>query len=85
MADERDGGETQRTSVELAVDAPSSSDLLTETAFGAHGRYALGALLGKGGMGEVRVCVDRAIEREVAIKVMLPKEARPATTMRPPA
>jgi len=70
MADERDGGETQRTSVELAVDAPSSSDLLTETAFGAHGRYALGALLGKGGMGEVRVCVDRAIEREVAIKVM---------------
>jgi len=33
-------------------------------------RYAQGLMLGKGGMGEVRLCRDRAIGREVAMKVV---------------
>src|SRR5271168_5381075 len=33
-------------------------------------RYEMRALLGKGGMGEVRVCRDRRIGREVAFKVV---------------
>ncbi len=32
-------------------------------------RYELGRVLGKGGMGEVRICVDRRVGRTVAMKV----------------
>jgi eukaryotic-like serine/threonine-protein kinase len=35
-------------------------------------RYAFTRLLGEGGMGEVRLCRDRMIGREVAMKVILP-------------
>jgi len=45
-------------------------DLATVDGFGAGKRYELGALLGRGGMGEVRVCTDRRIGRQVAVKVM---------------
>src|SRR5262245_44190309 len=37
---------------------------------GFDARYAIGALLGRGGMGEVRVCRDHRIGREVAYKVI---------------
>src|SRR5262245_22941735 len=44
---------------------------LEERGFAA--RYAQGAVLGQGGMGEVRACTDQRIGREVALKVILAK------------
>lgn len=35
-------------------------------------RYAIGELLGEGGMGEVRRCFDRAASRDVALKLIRP-------------
>src|ERR1700730_4726409 len=36
-------------------------------------RYALGEMLGEGGMGFVRACRDRRIGREVAVKMARPE------------
>ena len=41
----------------------------------AEQRYELRASLGEGGMGEVRLCRDRVIGREVALKAVLPSRA----------
>jgi serine/threonine-protein kinase len=56
--------------------APGLSDTIGVTAASASkgtlpARYALGAQLGAGGMGEVLLATDRQIDREVAIKRML--------------
>ena len=53
----------------------SSWDLTLEPALldaGFNERYVLRELIGRGGMGEVHVCKDRHIGREVAIKVIRP-------------
>ncbi len=39
------------------------------------GRYDFTALLGEGGMGEVRLCMDRRIQRAIALKNMRPELA----------
>lgn len=36
----------------------------------ANGRYELGELIGRGGMAEVRVAVDKRLDRTVAVKIM---------------
>jgi eukaryotic-like serine/threonine-protein kinase len=39
-------------------------------------RYTAGELLGEGGMGEVRLCLDRRIGRTVAMKLIRPEKGR---------
>ncbi|MBI2897471.1 MAG: protein kinase [Deltaproteobacteria bacterium] len=57
-------------------DEPGETDLAQSEA-----RYAEGSLLGKGGMGEVRLCRDVRIGREVAMKVAKAQEG-PGSTAR---
>src|SRR5690349_4111393 len=45
------------------------------TIVAANERYEGGALLGEGGMGQVRLCTDRVIGREVAMKGVLASHA----------
>ena len=52
---------------EPSVVDPGGSSLPEEP----HGRYEAEAVLGEGGMGEVRLCRDVRIGREVAMKMML--------------
>ncbi|MDQ4132504.1 MAG: serine/threonine protein kinase [Actinomycetota bacterium] len=44
------------------------------------GRYAVGDVLGRGGMGEVRAARDLRLERDVAIKLLTPELAALPTT-----
>ena len=45
-------------------------------------RYDLGPILGRGGMGEVRLARDMRIDREVAVKLMHPTQRDPQTIAR---
>jgi len=45
-------------------------------------RYDLGPILGRGGMGEVRLARDTRIDREVAVKLMHPDQRDPQTIAR---
>ena len=47
-------------------------DLLTDSG----GRYELGTELGRGAMGKVHLATDRDLRREVALKTLLPEEAK---------
>jgi eukaryotic-like serine/threonine-protein kinase len=49
---------------------------------GFRARYTSRAVLGQGAMGEVRLCKDQRIGREVALKVILPKQASRADVSR---
>jgi len=53
--------------------AGAPPDALDEGGFG--GRYVVGTVLGEGGMGVVRTCVDHRIGRDVAIKSVKPSRA----------
>jgi serine/threonine-protein kinase len=58
---------------EIATASNPGQVTLTETALddeGFEGRYEASSSLGQGGMGEVRVCLDRRIGREIAVKVV---------------
>ena len=61
---EKKGEPSRPTAVN--VDAAPISDA------GFHARYEVRSLLGEGGMGEVRLCRDRRIGRDVALKVIRP-------------
>lgn len=74
-----DPGETQFERVQLGpqkLEAGAQGRALT-TSFGDDGaeRYQRGPLLGRGGMGEVYLCRDRRLGRQVAMKVIV--QARP--------
>lgn len=56
-----EGGASEPRIIDLDPTSISSPDF---------DRYDVGAVLGKGGMGEVRVCRDRGIGRRVAMKVL---------------
>ena len=53
---------------ETGVGLPSAAPATSSVDLGE--RYDLGPILGKGGMGEVRLARDIRIDREVAVKLM---------------
>ena len=64
-----------------AVDtSPRASDKPVEPALDE--RYEVGDVLGRGGMGEVRLAHDQRVDREVAIKLMRPEQRDDATIAR---
>jgi hypothetical protein len=69
--DERDGGRIEDAPT-LAGDLGGGGSTLTAGA----DRYERRALLGVGGMGEVHLCLDRVIGREVALKRMSDESER---------
>jgi serine/threonine-protein kinase len=56
------------------LDALPQLGALDEADFEA--RYQMGEVLGRGGMGEVRLCTDMRIGRTVAVKVIRPESAK---------
>jgi tRNA A-37 threonylcarbamoyl transferase component Bud32 len=60
--------------VPVAVAATPEAVLAALRAMTGGERYQARALIGKGGMGEVRVALDRWVGREVAIKTLTPQE-----------
>ncbi len=68
------GRAAESSGVPSTVVAGSSRPAFTPGSLGTN-RYEQGDLLGKGGMGEVRIHVDTRIGREVAIKVLSPRKA----------
>jgi serine/threonine protein kinase len=60
-------GERMTMAAEVFTDGDS---LVTLDPVGSTERYELGEILGEGGMGEVRLCEDQRLRRQVAMKVM---------------
>lgn len=59
---------TEIADVSVPTGVQLSEAELDDDGFGS--RYETSVVLGRGGMGEVRVCRDRRIGREVAVKVV---------------
>ncbi len=70
-----DGPWSSETGARVAVDGAAWS--LEAASF--EQRYEMRSTLGAGGMGEVRLCRDRLVGRDVALKVMLPEVAAQAS------
>jgi len=62
------------------VNVELDTSTLTDHAFSS--RYSAGLLIGKGGMGEVRMCRDQRIGREVALKSISKEAQSPAVEHR---
>ncbi|MCP4868077.1 MAG: SUMF1/EgtB/PvdO family nonheme iron enzyme [Proteobacteria bacterium] len=58
------------------LDAGEKSDAEVELLTDTSGRYELGDELGRGAMGKVHLATDRDLRREVALKTLLPEEAK---------
>ena len=68
---------------EPSVDAPLSRQRpITSTPFEGRARYELGAMIGRGGMGEVFVAYDAQLGREVAIKRLRAEKITPSSLAR---
>ena len=71
MVEERGGRADILTEAERPTIASESFGGVEDlAALGDAQRYELGGLLGEGGMGEVRLCTDRHVGRQVAMKLM---------------
>src|SRR5688500_14526375 len=57
--------------------AASGPTVATPVAPGGGPRYELGDIIGKGGMGEVRVARDERVGRDVAVKSLITGEGGP--------
>jgi serine/threonine-protein kinase len=64
--------ESESATVNLAPPVPERVAPMPFEEHGFHARYTQRKLLGRGGMGEVRLCLDSRIGRDVAMKVMKP-------------
>jgi len=79
LAGTGDDREVNLSAVQEEFEAEAVPNDEVETALrsggGTSGKYIVKGLIGKGGMGEVLLCVDRDIRRSVAIKKILPHAA----------
>lgn len=83
--DERTWPRTGRIVIkpEASVEAPLSRQRpITSTPFEGRARYELGAMIGRGGMGEVFVAYDAQLGREVAIKRLRAEKITPSSLAR---
>ena len=65
---------------ELTGVEPAPSELVSQGQEG--GRYQLGPVIGRGGMGEVRIARDTRIDRQVAVKLLRPENRAGAALAR---
>ena len=70
-----DGTDDSRTLPDSGGPAPREGTIAIDDATAVSGVYAMGAVIGRGGMGEVVAAHDRRIGRDVALKRMRARRA----------